>query len=71
MSTRLHTSHTLFYCGDGYVETYSNNYRRQIEAVTHILGKELGYRVNTYTTDNSVAERERLREQFEQENYKD
>jgi DNA phosphorothioation system restriction enzyme len=65
MSTRLHTSHTLFYCGDGYVETYSNNYRRQIEAVTQILGKELGYRVNTYTTDNSVAEREKLREQFE------
>ena len=65
MSTRLHTSHTLFYCGDGYVEAYSNNYRRQIEAVTQILGRELGYRVNTYTTDNSVAERERLREQFE------
>jgi DNA phosphorothioation system restriction enzyme len=65
MSERLDTSHTLFYCGDGYVETYSNNYRRQIEAVTRILGKELGYRVNTYTTDNSVAEREQLREQFE------
>jgi DNA phosphorothioation system restriction enzyme len=65
MLDRLNTSHTLFYCGDGYVESYSNNYRRQIEAVTHILGKELGYRVNTYTTDNSVAEREQLREQFE------
>jgi DNA phosphorothioation system restriction enzyme len=65
MLDRLDTSHTLFYCGDGYVEAYSNNYRRQIEAVTHILGKELGYRVNTYTTDNSVAEREQLREQFE------
>ena len=66
MSTRLHTSHTLFYCGDGYVENYSSGYQRQIEAVTQILGKELGYRVNTYTTDTPLEIRERLRHQFEQ-----
>ena len=65
MATRLHTSHTLFYCGDGYIEDYASTYNRQIEAVTHILGKELGYRVNTYTTDTSLEERERLRHQFE------
>lgn len=64
MHKRLHTDRTLFYCGDGYVDTTSI-YRRQIEAVTHILGKELGYRVNTYTADTPASEREELRRQFE------
>ena len=61
MSSRLDTSHTLFYCGDGYL----GNNTRQIDAVTHLLGKELGYRVNTYTADTSLEERENLRCQFE------
>ena len=61
MVSRLNTSHTLFYCGDGSLEDDT----RQIDAVAHLLGKELGYRINTYTTDTSVAERERLRRQFE------
>ena len=65
MSKRLHTSHTLFYCGDGYIENYEVAYRSQLKAVTRILGKELGYRVNTYTTDTSWRERESLRQQFE------
>jgi DNA phosphorothioation system restriction enzyme len=62
MLGRLHTTHTLFYCGDGYVENYTS---RQLEAVTYLLGQELGYRVNTYTADTSLEERERLRQQFE------
>jgi DNA phosphorothioation system restriction enzyme len=61
MTSRLNTSHTLFYCGDGNLDAET----RQIDAVTHLLGKELGYRVNTYTTDTSLEERERLRRQFE------
>ena len=61
MISRLNTTHTLFYCGDGYLDDDT----RQIDAVTHLLGKELGYRVNTYTTDTSLEERERLRRQFE------
>ena len=61
MVSRLHTSHTLFYCGDGSLADDT----RQIDAVAHLLGKELGYRINTYTTDTSVAERDRLRRQFE------
>ena len=61
MRSRLHTSHTLFYCGDGSLADDT----RQIDAVAHLLGKELGYRINTYTTDTSVAERDRLRRQFE------
>lgn len=65
MEGRLHTSHTLFYCGDGYVDNSTATYRRQLEAVTRILGKELGYRVNTYTADTPLEEREKLRLQFE------
>ncbi|MEL6581140.1 MAG: DNA phosphorothioation system restriction enzyme [Cyanobacteria bacterium J06621_12] len=61
MVTRLNTSHTIFYCGDGHLADDT----RQIDAVTHLLGKELGYRVNTYTTNTSLAERELLRRQFE------
>ncbi|MCT7974250.1 DNA phosphorothioation system restriction enzyme [Laspinema olomoucense] len=66
MKTRLHTSHTLFYCGDGTVEqSGSRGSDRQLEAVSHLLGSELGYRVNTYTADTAIEEREELRRQFE------
>ncbi|MGK7906037.1 MAG: DNA phosphorothioation system restriction enzyme [Synechococcus sp.] len=66
MQERLDTSHTLFYCGDGEVEDeVTAETRRQVEAVTRLLGKELGYRVNTYTAETSLQEREQLRQQFE------
>ncbi|MEA5470707.1 DNA phosphorothioation system restriction enzyme [Spirulina sp. 06S082] len=64
MKTRLDTTHTLFYCGDGTVENTSPP-EGQLTAITRILGTELGYRVNIYTADTPLAERERLREQFE------
>jgi DNA phosphorothioation system restriction enzyme len=64
MRDRLHTHHTLFYCGDGYVENASI-YSRQLEAVTRILGTELGYRVNTFTADTPLIQREKIRQQFE------
>ncbi|MGL5794538.1 MAG: DEAD/DEAH box helicase family protein, partial [Waterburya sp.] len=35
MTSRLDTSHTLFYCGDGYLD----NNIRQIDAVTRLLGQ--------------------------------
>ncbi|WP_310489408.1 DNA phosphorothioation system restriction enzyme [Chamaesiphon sp. VAR_69_metabat_338] len=60
MQDRLDTSHTLFYCGDG-----SSDSTRQLTAVTHLLGTELGYRVNTYTASTSLPDREQLRQQFE------
>lgn len=60
VSPRLNTSHTLFYCGDGSIES-----TRQLKAVTRILGTELGYRVSTYTAQNPLTEREELRRQFE------
>jgi DNA phosphorothioation system restriction enzyme len=60
MRDRLDTSHTLFYCGDG-----SSDSMQQLAAVTHLLGNELGYRVNTYTAETSILDRETLRHQFE------
>ncbi|HBC41929.1 MAG TPA: DNA phosphorothioation system restriction enzyme [Pseudanabaena sp.] len=66
MQQRLDTSHTLIYCGDGSVEddvtTESN---RQLDAVAQLLGLELGYRINTYTSETSLDEREDLRLWFE------
>ncbi|MGK7930618.1 MAG: DNA phosphorothioation system restriction enzyme [Microcystaceae cyanobacterium] len=66
MSDRKNTDHTLFYCGDGYLTNNEQDYRRQVEVVTQILGQEIGYRVNTYTADTSLEEREKIREQFDQ-----
>jgi DNA phosphorothioation system restriction enzyme len=60
MRDRAHTSHTLFYCGDG-----SSDSTRQLAAVTYLLGTDLGYRVNTYTADTPLIDREQLRQQFD------
>lgn len=65
MSQRLHTHHTLFYCGDGQIESSSLDCRRQLDAVTRILGQELGYRVNTYTAETPLPERVKIQQQFE------
>jgi DNA phosphorothioation system restriction enzyme len=65
MKTRLNTSHTLFYCGDGHVTGENTAYQRQVTEVTRILGKELGYRVNIYTAETNLNERETMRVQFE------
>jgi DNA phosphorothioation system restriction enzyme len=66
MQSRLDTTHTLFYCGDGSVEDdLSEESQRQLEAVAQILGKELGYGVATYTAETPLDEREDLRREFE------
>lgn len=65
MSTRLDTSHTLFYCGDGAIETVSHGIHRQVAAVTRLLGHELGIRVHSYTAETPLTEREKLRKQLE------
>jgi DNA phosphorothioation system restriction enzyme len=64
MQGRLDTYHTLFYCGDGYVDNYDGDSRRQISAVTRLLGKELGYKVNTYIAETTLEEREKICQQF-------
>ncbi|MGQ9870116.1 helicase-related protein [Leptodesmis sp.] len=65
MSNRLHTSHTLFYCGDGSLaDEVSQESDRQLAAVTALLQDELGYRVKSYTAETSLESREELRYQF-------
>ncbi len=66
MQQRLDTSHTLIYCGDGSVEDQvTEESTRQLDAVAQLLGSELGYRVNTYTAETSLEDRENLRLLFE------
>ena len=65
MAKHLQTTHTLFYCGDGSVEESLRDDTRQLAAVVRTLGSELGYRVNTYTAETPLAQREALRRQFE------
>ena len=64
MRDRINTSHTLFYCGDGAIETASQGTYRQVAAVTRLLGNELGFRVHRYTAETPMREREKLHQQF-------
>ncbi|PAX56188.1 helicase-related protein, partial [Brunnivagina elsteri] len=70
MKNRNETTHTLFYCGDGSVEssvspTRNQSNLHQLKEVARILGTELNYRISTYTAQTSLPERENLRQQFE------
>ena len=66
MAQRRDTSHTLFYCGDGRVESpLSGEERRQIDVVCELLGRELGIRVAPYTDEDSSSQREEKRRRFE------
>lgn len=65
MINRRDTTHTLFYCSDGSLETGQRSSLRQLKAVAKILGIELGYKVSTYTAHTPLEEREILRQQFE------
>ncbi|MBD2362182.1 DNA phosphorothioation system restriction enzyme [Anabaena minutissima FACHB-250] len=65
MATRRETTHTLFYCSDGSLETGQRSSLQQLKAVAKILGVELGYKVSTYTAQTPLTEREILRNQFE------
>lgn len=66
MANRTRTRHTLFYCGDGSVEDeISEESLRQLEAVTRLLREEIGMRVQPYTAETRLEEREELRYQFE------
>lgn len=66
MQGRLDTAHTLFYCGDGTVEEpASRETMRHLDAVCRLLGSELNYRVDSYTAETPIEEREDLRLRFE------
>lgn len=58
------SSHNLFYCGDGQVERVSMESQRQLDAVVHLVGREIGMRVNSYTADTPLETREDLRDRF-------
>ncbi|AFZ46479.1 type III restriction protein res subunit [Cyanobacterium stanieri PCC 7202] len=64
MEKRLDTNGTIFYCGDGKID-YQGKTERQVDIVTRILGKELGYRVNIYSANTPLAEREIIKKQLE------
>jgi superfamily II DNA or RNA helicase len=56
------SSHNLVYCGDGSVEReQGDQIERQIDAVTRLLGRELGMRVAKYTADTPLGRRDALR----------
>ncbi|NJR16398.1 MAG: DNA phosphorothioation system restriction enzyme [Calothrix sp. CSU_2_0] len=71
MRNRHETTHTLFYCGDGSMESssvytsHNQSNLHQLKEVARILGTELNYRISTYTAQTSLTERESLRKQFE------
>ncbi|MBE9222712.1 DNA phosphorothioation system restriction enzyme [Cyanobacterium stanieri LEGE 03274] len=64
MRERIDSHHTIFYCGDGKIE-YQGKTERQLEIVTRILGKEIGYRVNIYSANTPLHEREIIKKQLE------
>jgi DNA phosphorothioation system restriction enzyme len=60
MESRRNINKTLFYCGDGRVDSHtSDEDSRQIEAVRKLLGKDLGIRVASYTADTPVQDRKK------------
>jgi DNA phosphorothioation system restriction enzyme len=59
------TSHNLFYCGDGRVEYAPDELElRQLDAVVRLLGKEIGMKVDSYTAETYLDERDRLQQEF-------
>lgn len=57
--------HTLVYCGDGSIETEGAEVKRQLRAVTELLGNELGIRAHQFTYEEDQETRERLLADFE------
>jgi superfamily II DNA or RNA helicase len=61
--------HALVYCSDGSVETEEGDEtRRQLRAVTQLLGSELGMRVHQFTYEEDQETRERLLTEFDSGN---
>jgi DNA phosphorothioation system restriction enzyme len=58
--------HTLVYCSDGKVNTEAEVTKRQLDAVTEMLGTELGIKTHKFTYEEDQQTRERLLADFEQ-----
>ena len=57
--------HTLVYSGDGNVAGDGEETRRQLEAITNLMGNELGLKIHQFTYEENQKERERLLREFE------
>lgn len=70
MANHITDTHMLVYCGATRVHYedensyYDEDGERQIVAVSKILGNELGIKVTHFTSNESAAERERIKELF-------
>lgn len=64
----IHENNILVYCGATHVNyegKYDEENVRQIEAVTRILGKELGMRVSKFTAEENMETRASIKEHFQ------
>lgn len=57
--------HTLVYCSDGKIAGEGEATRRQLDAVTDMMGNELGLRTHKFTYEEGQETRERLLNDFE------
>ena len=64
MEPLTETTHNLVYCGTGSVEMEDAISIRQLDAVVELLGNDLGMRVNSYTAETYLEERDELRTLF-------
>lgn len=65
----VHAHNILVYCGATHVNyegKYDEENVRQIEAVTRILGKELGMRVSKFTAEENMETRASIKEHFQE-----
>lgn len=67
LHARRKDHHILVYCGDGSVEGDSDDGMvRQVEAVTRMLGSDLGIRCASYTSRTSPSRRRELIQEFDE-----
>lgn len=70
MQEHLEESHFLFYCGAGMIdgeehEGYDASVEmKQIDAVSRLLGQDLGFRISKFVAETSIDERESLKRQL-------
>lgn len=57
--------HMLVYCSDGQIHTEGEATKRQLDAVTEMLGKELSLKTHKFTYEEDQETREQLLEDFE------
>ncbi len=57
--------HTLVYSGDGTIAGGSDETVRQLEAITDLLGNDLGLKIHQFTYEENQQKRERLLNEFE------